>query len=87
MAGYRPGNEAMYTNVAGLNGVPQPEFDMALQHQQNPHHQPGYDFQADLDMFTNTQFFDLDMGEVPESASPSSRDGDAWGVNGGFIGG
>lgn len=73
----------MYTNVTGLNVLPS-EYDMNLQPQQ-PH--AGYDFQSDLDMFTNTQFFDLDMGEVPETNSPNSLDGEHWAVGGNFVGG
>lgn len=68
---------------AGLNGLPQ-DYEMALQ-QQRANHGGQYDFQADLDMFTNTQFFDFDMAEMPVENSPheSSNERDLWAMNGG----
>lgn len=81
-------NNGPSSKLAGLNGLPS-DYEMALQQQRaNGFDNRGaYDFQADLDMFTNTQFFDFDMAEVPENNTSNVSDGDMWGMNNGFMAG
>jgi len=93
MAGYNHPNGGMpnYNNgkLTGLNGLPS-DYEIALQQQRANgfDSNAGYDFQADLDMFTNTQFFDFEMAEVPETNSPNNGPTeDGWALNAGFLAG
>jgi len=63
---YNPSNGGMFSSIAHLNSIPS-EYDLVMQQQQE-----GYDVQADLDMFMNTQLFDFDMGTVTENNSPAA---------------
>jgi hypothetical protein len=66
MADYR-NNRGVYSAIHGLNTIPT-EYDLAMQQQQE-----GYDVQADLDLFMNTQLFDFEMGTTAtENNSPSA---------------
>jgi len=51
----------MFSNIANLNALPS-EYELAMQQQTD-----NFDLEADLAMFTNTQFFDFDVGEIPEA--------------------
>lgn len=57
----------MYSSIANLNTIPS-EYELAMQQQQE-----GYNMQADLDLFTNAQFFDFDMAEMG-TQSPTTFD-------------
>ena len=58
----------MYSSIANLNTVPS-EYELAMQQQQE-----GYNMQADLDLFTNAQFFDFDMAEMPTQSPTAFND-------------
>ena len=60
----------MYSSIANLNTVPS-DYELAMQQQQD-----GYNMQADLDLFTNAQFFDFDMAEMPNSSPTGFNDAD-----------
>lgn len=80
MAGFsRRGQPNMYgTNIAGLNTIPTPaDYDLALQQQQ----QEGYNMTSDLDLFTNAQFFDFDMGEMPAQSPTNFSEIDPFSLN------
>lgn len=64
------GASGMYASIANLNTVPS-DYELAMQQQQE-----GYNMQADLDLFTNAQFFDFDMAEMP-GQSPGFNDNDS----------
>ena len=66
--GRRPSNVSQY--VANLNAIPS-AHDVALQQQQQ---QEGFSLDDDLAMFTNTEFFDFDLGDSMASASGSSKE-------------
>ncbi len=56
----------MYPNIAHLNAITT-DADLGLQQQEE------YNLEDDLDLFTNTQFFDfVDMGDVPDDSKPFS---------------
>lgn len=69
------GGHGIYSNMQSVPGL-NPDYDINLHG-----HQHGYDFQGDLDLFTNTQFFDFDMGEMPETQSPTSEETAHWPVH------
>lgn len=51
-----------FSSIANLNALPS-EYELAMQQQRD-----SFDLEADLAMFTNTQFFDFDVGDVPDTA-------------------
>lgn len=51
----------MFSNIANLNALPS-EYELAMQQGRD-----SFDLEADLAMFTNTQFFDFDVGQAPDS--------------------
>lgn len=50
--------------IANLNTIPS-AHEMATQNQE------GFNIDEDLALFTNTEFFDFDMGEIPDITSQS----------------
>lgn len=64
MANYRNNRGSMYSSIQNLNTIPT-EYDTFPQLAQD-----GFD--ADLDMFMNTQLFDFDMGTTTENNSPAA---------------
>lgn len=57
--GRRAPNVSQY--IANLNTIPSTQ-------EMSPQGQDGYNFEADLAIFTNTQFFDFDLGEIVDAA-------------------
>ncbi len=56
----------MYPNIAHLNAIIT-DGELGLQQQEE------YNLEDDLDLFTNTQFFDfVDMGDMPDDSKPFS---------------
>jgi len=62
MSAFNPRRHSnMFSSIANLNALPS-EYELAMQHQRDT-----FDLESDLALFTNTQFFDFDVAEVPDS--------------------
>jgi len=59
----------MFSSIANLNALPS-EYELAMQQQAD-----NFDLEADLAMFTNTQFFDFDVGEIPDPTQGFAQQG------------
>lgn len=53
----------IFSHIDNLNTLPS-DYDLAMPSQQN-----AFDLEADMAMFTNTQFFDFDLGESKNANS------------------
>lgn len=70
--GRRAPNVSQY--VANLNAIPS-AHDVALQQQE------GFSLEDDLAMFTNTEFFDFDLGDTAVAAPVAPPHEDAKGLD------
>lgn len=57
----------LYSHIDNLNALPS-EYELTMPQQPN-----GFDIEADMAIFTNTQFFDFDLGE-PDTTNAFDRD-------------
>lgn len=93
MSGFngRRGLNNMYSNIANLNVIPS-AYDLAMQQQQSQsgsagqtgQQQDSFGMASDLDLFTNAQFFDFDMGEMPTQSPTGFNETDPFSINQGL---